>query len=658
MATQKQYKYTLPIGYKLKGGENDYVIEEVLGKGGFGVTYKVKATIMVKKIPFDLHFAVKEYFPDICSREADNATIKIPETKHDEIANGIKDFINEGKKLQAMCDLNPNIVNVNEVFQANDTAYYVLEYLEGGDLRKMVKNNGGALTEQQMLDVMVPIGNAVQCLHDNNILHLDIKPDNIVMRRNSKGEAEPVLIDFGIAVHFRSDGTPTSKTPSQGISPGYSPVEQYSPLKKFDPRIDVYAFGATCLYLLTGKDPKEVFDLNAAILSNEIPNDVSPRIAHAIIHAMSKDKFERTGSIVEMLKELATKKNIILVEPEKPLSKPIKDTVNLDARKASVKSSPVTKPVENPIPVAEVKSDGDALPSPHNPNKSIDRNDSLSQKSLVKKAIIGIAILLAIALVVGLLVLGKRCTSSSGNKVDNKEQSVSEPKVTDSAELANQEHDIKYMKKKDVWVIDSLKSEKYRNFAMAINDGDFNEFLKGVEELRNIENHVINGYLIKIAEMAKLNPGIAADVFPDPNGSIDLIRISNELSRKINSSEPQNDEETTVSVVPENKHDSKRLQEIDNEIAKINLIKSQLSSSDFKVLPSNLGINDVTISAKIKDYNEKILQRNSLVENSGSNNPIVQDLDQQLYSDRASLISSLNKKLASLKKEKDALSKK
>ena len=276
------FKYTLPIGYVLKGGENDYVVEQVLGKGGFGVTYKVKATVLVKNIPFDLHFAVKEYFPSFCSRETDNATIKIPETMHEEVSDGLVDFINEGERLQEVCKLNPNIVNVNEVFQANGTAYYVLEYLEGGDLRKMVKSNGQPLSEQQMLDVMVPIGHALQCLHDNSILHLDIKPDNIVMRCNNNGNAEPVLIDFGIAVHFKNDGTPTSKMPSQGISPGYSPIEQYSQVKRFDPRIDVYAFSATCLYLLTGKDPLEAFEIQADFEKKSLPNGISYNVVNAI----------------------------------------------------------------------------------------------------------------------------------------------------------------------------------------------------------------------------------------------------------------------------------------------------------------------------------------------------------------------------------------
>lgn len=322
MSMQNQYKYSLPIGYKLQGGENDYVIEEVLGKGGFGITYKVKTKVLIKNISFELHFAVKEYFPSVCSREDDGATIKIPETMQDEVVNGLVDFINEGERLQRVCRLNPNIVNVNEMFQTNGTAYYVLEYLEGGDLRNMLKKNGGPLTEQQMLDVMMPIGRAVQCLHDNNILHLDIKPANIVMHRTDNNGVEPMLIDFGIAVHFRNDGTPTSKTPSMGFSSGYSPVEQYSTLKRFDPRLDVYSFCATCLYLLTNENPVEAFEMTPDMLRSMIPAQVSNNVASAIEHGMAMNKNDRTASINEVLSQFAASMEPLVAVPVSPVLPP------------------------------------------------------------------------------------------------------------------------------------------------------------------------------------------------------------------------------------------------------------------------------------------------------------------------------------------------
>lgn len=382
----KQYKYTLPIGYKLQGGENVYVIEEVLGKGGFGVTYKVKARVKYGKIMLDAYFALKEYFPEKCWRGDDNVTLKVPPTMHDGVTDGIRDFINEGRKLQQVCDLNPHIVNVNEVFEANGTAYYVLEFLEGGDLRKMVKNNGGALSEQQMLDVMVPIGRAVQCLHDNNILHLDIKPDNIVMRRNGDGDVEPVLIDFGIAVHFTAAGTPTSKAPSQGLSPGYSPLEQYMLVKAFDPRIDVYSFCATCLYLLTGRDPREAsLDLPADYVTTELPATVSPNVTRAIEHGMSMNKNTRTGSIREVLAEFGVSEENLVAVPTKKSQSPSKHdgTINLHSRNDALR--PVLQPADEP--------------------------EEKTVKN--KKLMVALAIVLAMALIAGIVLLSKGCGTST-----------------------------------------------------------------------------------------------------------------------------------------------------------------------------------------------------------------------------------------------------
>lgn len=390
MANGKRYDYVLPVGFVLKGGASDYVIENVLGKGGFGVTYKVKASVPYGNIKIDAFFAVKEYFPNICSREADNATMKIPETMRQEIKDGIVDFINEGKKLQEVCRLNNNIVNVNEVFEANGTAYYVLEYLEGGDLRKLVKANGNPLTEQQMLDVMTPIGEALQCLHDNRMLHLDIKPDNIVMRRNSNGSVEPVLIDFGIAVHFKNDGTPTSKTPSQGISPGYSPIEQYSQVKRFDPRLDVYAYCATCLYLLTGKDPVEAIDMPNDFVKNTLPAGISTNVATAIEQGMAANKNNRTGTISEVMTLLTSKKVAPEMLPEKPQPKPRNDGQNNDTRK--MPSNIVIQPKHEPKPGASKKW---------------------------KNLLIILSILSAVALIAGFVLMSKRSSTSDNGRSEN-----------------------------------------------------------------------------------------------------------------------------------------------------------------------------------------------------------------------------------------------
>lgn len=301
MGADNRYRYALPVGFELKCGKDTYVIEEVLGKGGFGITYKVKGHVLHGNIPLPGVFAVKEYFPDKCWRDSDNAKMVIPRTMHDEITNGLADFINEGRKLQQVCQLDDSIVNVNEVFEGNGTAYYVLEYLSGGDLRKMVHDNGGrGISENQMLAVMVHVGHALQCIHDHKMLHLDVKPDNIVMS-SATGIRIPKLIDFGISVHFDSKGLPTSKAPSLGITPGYSPIEQSYFIERFDPRIDVYAFSATCLYLLTGKDPNIAVNMTPEDVDNAIPSGTSACVRNAIVRGMSMMAKDRPASMTEML---------------------------------------------------------------------------------------------------------------------------------------------------------------------------------------------------------------------------------------------------------------------------------------------------------------------------------------------------------------------
>ncbi len=408
---EDKYMYALPKGFVLYGATREYVIEEVLGKGGFGITYKVKAHILIDSIPFDLHFAVKEYFPDICSRGSDKAAMIVPEAKHDEVFEGLKDFINEGKRLQEVCKLNHNIVNVSELFEANGTAYYVLEYLEGGDLRKIVRDNGGkGVSEQQMLDIMIPIGKAVQCLHDNRLLHLDIKPDNIVMRLNHQNNShEPALIDFGIAVHFRGDGTPTSKTPSQGISPGYSPIEQYAQIKKFDSRLDVYAFSATCLFLLTGKDPVEAFSMSSDYVKSIIPQNVSAKTVNAIERGMSKENEHRIGSIDEMLG--------FFMAAEEP---------------ANSLSEESTRNLEPPIAVEAQELVANTIPSNGENDKEKGNKDlSTSKKSLSKNILIPVVIVAALALLAGLAIWGiKGCSIGESNQIsDSDSNSITNEEV-------------------------------------------------------------------------------------------------------------------------------------------------------------------------------------------------------------------------------------
>lgn len=300
-------KYALPAGIVLTGGKNNYRIEEVLGQGGYGITYRVSASLMHGNIPVTVHFALKEFFAKgICERSADNVTLAYSKASEVDVRESLQDFIAEGKRLADICRGCKNIVNVNEVFEANNTAYYVMEYIRGGSLRQLVKRQG-ALSEDAALSYMIPIIRAVGYIHKERLLHLDIKPENIMIRTGEYDSPdEPVLIDFGVTLHFTTDGRLTSKHGTYA-SPGYSPMEQYEGITRFSPETDVYALAATLYYLLVGHDPASAFDIRPGFIENSLPEKVGVQVRHAIAEAMAPFAYERTQSARQFEKLLLDK---------------------------------------------------------------------------------------------------------------------------------------------------------------------------------------------------------------------------------------------------------------------------------------------------------------------------------------------------------------
>lgn len=237
-------------------GEQSYRIESVLGAGGFGITYLALTSVMFGNIPVSVRVAVKEHFVgDYCERQHDGATVVCVGTQkvRDMVERSLKDFLSEARRLSAVSAKHPNIVKVNEIIEANGTAYYVMEYLSGKSLWDYIRESG-PLTEEETRSLMLPIVDASAYLHASDMTHLDIKPQNIMLT-DDNGALKPVLIDFGLSKHYTPDGSPTSTVNTLACSDGYSPVEQYSGITTFSPAADVYALGATILTCLTGRRP-------------------------------------------------------------------------------------------------------------------------------------------------------------------------------------------------------------------------------------------------------------------------------------------------------------------------------------------------------------------------------------------------------------------
>ena len=284
----------LPIGTILNSGEREYRIEKVLGQGGFGITYLATATIFAGNIPIEAKFAIKEHYISSMNERKGTSVAISNANNTEEIKESIDSFLVEAQRLNKLSLNHPGIVRVNESFRANGTAYYVMEYIQGQSLRDYVKHSSlGRLSESEALKFFRPVAETVGYLHDHRVTHLDIKPDNILIRENGS----PVLIDFGLSKHYSANGTPTSTIKAAGCSAGYSPMEQYVGITTFTPEADIYALGATLLHMLTGKDPVISTEINAEIISQSLPSDVSRPIVVAILKAMEKLKENRLHSV-------------------------------------------------------------------------------------------------------------------------------------------------------------------------------------------------------------------------------------------------------------------------------------------------------------------------------------------------------------------------
>lgn len=310
MDEMEQWDDVLPVGSVLRSGKREYRVEAVLGKGGFGITYKVSAMEQAGQIPVRVEFAMKEFFMDGCLRDA-SGKVSTAATKG-EAADGLKDFISEARRLNSLCGQCRNIVPVDEVFEANGTACYVMEFLDGGSLADYVKKQG-VLSVGAAKKILKPVADAVAFLHSNRITHLDIKPGNIMFRSNG----EPVLIDFGLAKHYDRRGNATTTVRTLAYSAGFSPAEQYVGLKQFSPQSDVYALAATFANMLTGKTPPEAIDLEFSL--NDWSVCLPEEARGAVVHAMAYSRKDRTLSVRDFVKELYGNEPSVV---EKPVSQP------------------------------------------------------------------------------------------------------------------------------------------------------------------------------------------------------------------------------------------------------------------------------------------------------------------------------------------------
>ena len=294
---------TLQSGTILRGKSYTYTIQKVLGQGTFGITYlattQVKVHGALGELETTMQVAVKEFFMrDINGRDENTVTTG---SKGDIYANYKKKFAREAENLSKL--KHPHIVKVLEYFEANNTVYYAMEYVEGGNLDAYITQHNG-LPEAECVKYARQIGSALSYMHAHKMLHLDLKPGNIMLRPNK----DAVLIDFGLSKQYNENGEPESSTSVGSGTPGYAPLEQanYHEGKDFPVTMDVYALGATMFKMLTGVRPPEA----SVILNDGFPayelqkHHVGDALTACVGKAMAALRKDRPQSVEEFLKEL------------------------------------------------------------------------------------------------------------------------------------------------------------------------------------------------------------------------------------------------------------------------------------------------------------------------------------------------------------------
>ena len=295
------FENSLPAGTIL---DNRYKIESVLGEGGFGITYKAHDNQL------DYTVVIKEFLPQECAaRAGDSVTVQARTNRTDDYQYGLERFLDEARNLAKF--QHANIVRVSNFINTNGTVYFVMDYAEGEDLSDWLKKHE-ILNEDIILKIVTPILEGLAEVHKTGLLHRDIKPGNIFMRK----QGGPMLIDFGAARQALGEH---SKSISAIISQGYAPPEQYTTRGKQGPFTDLYAIGAVLYKLVTGKAPLESADRAHDIHEGE-PDPMVPaleagqgkvgdwllQLTDQMLKISAKDRPQNAGAVLTAIKNKTT----------------------------------------------------------------------------------------------------------------------------------------------------------------------------------------------------------------------------------------------------------------------------------------------------------------------------------------------------------------
>ena len=428
MSMDEKYPLALPEGTILAG---QYMIEKVLGQGGFGITYRATDHKTNQKV------AVKEFFPDTLAYRERKIVISYPGERSENYEYGKESFLQEAKTLAEFIG-NVNIVRIHSYFEENGTAYFVMDYIEGKSFDEYIKERGGKISVEEARNILVPVMDALGIVHSRGIIHRDVTPDNIFITN----EGTVKLLDFGAARYSLGD---KSRSLDVILKHGFAPKEQYTRRGKQGPFTDIYSLGATFYFAVTGKRPPDSVDRldeDDLIPPSNLGVNITEYQERAILQALSVQPAERFQSIAEFKKVLlnessatnqifftAPDANAAPVSPEPPIVQQVPSTVQQAAQQVQSEQMPLpTQQAVLPVQTGQSMQDAQKQGNAQN-----------------KKLIIGLCVAcgvfaLVIAFLIGNAFSNKNdVTTSGGGSVNQENSSQSSGSYADNSTTATPE---------------------------------------------------------------------------------------------------------------------------------------------------------------------------------------------------------------------------